>query len=63
MQSAQSIAQPQLVFPRLILFLILLMLDFLVQLFFYPRVILSERSESKDPQEVLIIISQTEKTK
>ncbi len=46
MQSALSTAQPQLVFPRLIVFLILFMLDFLVQLFFY--VILSERSESKD---------------
>ena len=46
MQFAQSMAQRQMAFSRVLNFLILILLDFLVQLFFY--VILSERSESKD---------------
>lgn len=62
MQSAQSTAQPQLVFPRLIVFLILFMLDRLVQRFFYVILSAARRAKPKDLLD-LIIISHTEKTK
>jgi len=43
MQFAQSMAQRQMAFSRVLNFLILILLDFLVQLFFY--VILSEAKD------------------